>query len=139
MKTYSSEAKLRKDVAKALEFPLRIEPSTGSTFGLPDFIVVREGVLIPLECKLPDGTFTRNQKILFPKLIRSGIPILVIYPPTHKGEVFSLHRLYLLRGEFKTIVASVPKDGLEATIDRLCSEANNDLLADFKSSVLVDE
>ena len=84
---YRSEAELRKAVAKALPDALRIEPGLGGQFGLPDFVVpVRRG-LIPLECKMPNGSFTPNQRYIFRRMVKGHqIPVLIIYPPERDGE-----------------------------------------------------
>lgn len=79
----------------------RVEPSQGSTFGLPDGFVIgpnKRTLFIELKaCHLQDGRlefgFTPAQKRSFPKLIKQGACLTVVAAETGSN------RLWLLRGD----------------------------------------
>lgn len=92
-----------------------------SDTGLPDLMCARDGKVILLEVKAPDGTLTPAQRETFTELAKAGVMVQVVRSPQEALEVLGSYlgtsqgKCYLAAdGSFLCTKCWIPEDGLHA-------------------------
>lgn len=94
-----------------------------SDTGLPDLLCAKDGRLVPLEVKAPDGDLTPAQRETFTAFATAGVLVQVVRSPLEALEVlgcpYAMYRWYAANGAFMCESCWLPEDGLH---DKKCPQ-----------------